>query len=146
MNRLDPHATAAYATHIALELGQIPEEDAPDEWPTPEDADVGTVWGTTSVSDGETLDPPAVDVHIYAGMEFYDRQEDRTVTFESARWFAFRSNPDVGHSRPRDALAVQFEEDEFPYEEESPSLELSGNEFARRIASGRYRNITGEVA
>ena len=144
-NRNEPYATAAYATHVALELGQIPEEDAPDEWATPE-GQTGTTMSTTSVSDGETLDPPAVQVHVYAGMRFYDRQEDRTVTFQTARWFSHMSNPNLDYSDPMNPLKVQFEEDLFPYEEESPSLELSGNEFAERIASGRYRNVTGETA
>jgi len=99
----------------------------------------------SSISDGEKLDPPAVQVHVYSGMEFYDEHRGETITFDKARWFSFRSNPDVDHSRPLDALEVAFEEDEFPGNPDgSPPIEISGNEFARRIASGRYRNVTGE--
>lgn len=146
MRRDGPYATAAYATHIALELGQIPEERAPEEWATPDDADVGTTMGTTSVSDGEALDPPAVSVHVYRGMRFYDEQEDRVITFRKGTWFSHRSNPDLDYSTPLDALEVEFEEDENPYDPEgSPRVSMTGNEFARRIASGRYRNVTGET-
>jgi len=143
MRRNEPYATTAISTHIALELGQIPEDEQPDEWPTPEDTS-GTTMSVSSVSDGETLDPPAVQVHVYEGMEFYDEHRGETITFRTARWFSFRSNPDLDHSRPMDALEVEFEEPEFPANEDSPHIEISGNEFARRLASGRYRNVTGE--
>ena len=144
-HRDDPHATALYAEHVALDLGQVPEDTAPDEWATPE-GQTGTTMSTTSVSDGEPLDPPGISVHVYSGMAFYDRQEDRVVTFDVARWFAFKENPDLDYSTPRDPVVVEFEEEEFPYDdEEGPNLSLSGNEFARRLASGRYQNVTGEV-
>lgn len=127
-----------------LRLGQIPENDAPDEWATPEGA-IGPTMSVSTVSGGEEMDPPMISVHVYAGMEFEDTEENRTVTFRRAVWFAFRSDPDRDISRPRDAVSVEFEEREDSGDPGSPRLELSGNEFARRLASGRYENVTGRT-
>lgn len=135
----EPHATTAVAQSIKLDIGQV---EPPEEWNLPEGVN-GNTTSTTSVSGGESYDPPLVQVRVVSGMEFYDEQEDRVVEFEDAIWFSFRSNPDVDHSTPDDPLRCRFDAYERQGDPDSGPLKLTGNEFARRLSSGRYRNVTG---
>lgn len=140
MDRDYPHATAIYADHIALVLGQL--EDPPDEWATP-DGTVGPTMATANVRDGETLDPPLITVHVYEGMEFEDRKDGGTLTFEGATWFAFRADPELDYSTPEDPIRVEFTARTWP-SDDGVNVEHSANEFARRLVSGRYVNVTNE--
>lgn len=140
-NRNDVHATALIAEHIALDLGQR-DPSLVEEWPTP-DGVGGSTKSVSEISDGERLDPPQVSVHVYSGMAFYDERDDRTVTVDRTRWFAFRED-ETALGDSRDPTRVKFEEPEDPEDPASGPLELSGDELARRIASGRYENVTGE--
>ena len=88
-----PRLAATYADHIALDLGQV-ELDYP--WSTP-DGVAGTTMSETGISDGESLNPPKVQVHVYSGMEF--RREDGTwFEFDKATYWGFRA--EQGSSEP----------------------------------------------
>lgn len=140
-HRDEPHATTAIAQDTKLDLGQV---EPPEEWSLPEGVN-GTTVSTTSVSGGESLDPPAVQVRVVSGMEFYDEEEDRTVEFEEAIWFSFRSNPDVGHSTPLDPLRFRFDAYERQGDPDSGRLVLTGDEFAARLSSGRYQKVNPDA-
>lgn len=133
MTRRDPdrpRLAATYADHIALNLGQV-EVDYP--WKLPEGQSGPTVV-TSNVSDGESLNPPAVTVHVYSGMRFRRERDETWFEVEGATFWGFR-DADPDRTEPNPAIYLN----EVPTDDpDSDRLELSGQEFARRIREQEF--------
>jgi hypothetical protein len=125
-----PRLAATYAEHIALDLGQV-EIDYP--WNVPDGA--GTTVTETKVSDGESLNPPKVQVHVYSGMLFRREEDGAWFEFDGATFWGFR---DERGTEPNPEVVLKHAADP-----EADRLELSGKEFARRI---RQKELLPESA